>query len=153
MNTLLDHDSAPPEEEEVHIANRSFAKWLASGWIAALSLWVVVSFVQLRAVAALIELEGARRGSPISANDHFAYLPELQAAFEAANLSWQHPYFWFLVMVAFAVSGLVVAAVVERSALQHKSRILSAMPVIFGLGVIVAVANRETLDLVLWLTN
>ena len=152
MNILLE------DEETGAIAGHATGRlpvstWVAGLWTAAVSAWVVVSFVQLRIAAALIELAGLNRGFPISDNDHFSRLPELEAAFDSSNLSFQHPFFWVIVMTAFALSGALVAIAVFRSKVSYSGRMVAMMATIWSLGVIVAMAHGETLGLVMWLTN
>ncbi len=153
MSNVLDPEFSLVVEESSSKSGRSLSTMLAAVWTATLSLWVALGFVQLPAAAALIELEGLKRGRPVTADDHFSNLPELQAAFDTANLSFQHPFLWIILMPAFAISGLLIGAGLFRTRAIYASRILLAMSAIWGLGILLAVSHRETLDLVMWLTN
>ena len=152
MISTLEHDPAPALTDDLGFP-RSRSSWLAGSWILGVATWAVVSFFQLQTAAALIHLAGLNRGRPIDDNDHFSELPELEAAFDAANLSLQHPFFWVMVMAAFAVVGVLIAIGVLMSPTKRPGRILAAMSATWLLSIAVAAANADTLGLVTWLTN
>ncbi len=152
MNTLIETEGQAAEVDATR-PPRAISAWLAAGWTAALSLWVLLGLIQLPAATALIELEGAKRGRPINANDHFSNLPELHAAFDTANLGAQHLFLWIIVMGAFAVAGAAVSLVLVLNKTVHAQRILAVMASMWLFGVAVAAFHGETLDLVTWLDN
>ena len=152
MNILIEGEAqAPVQPERRH--RLPVSAWFASAWTAALSMWVLLGLIQLPAAAALIELEGAKRGRPIDANDHFGYLPELADAFDSANLAAQHLFIWIIVMGAFAISGAAIAFAVVLNGATHAQRIATAMASVWLAGAAVAAFHGETLDLVMWLSN
>lgn len=136
-------------------APRSFSVLtvLVRFWMLVVSAWSLVGLVQLRAAAALIERESVALRRPITSEDHFAYLPELAAAFESAGLTHQGLIVWTLVLGLFAVTGLSLAAI---GWIKQNDGQLSANLMMIGLwflSAFVAVVNWDTLDLVSWLTN
>ena len=152
VNTLVESEPSAADVDDSRTPVATSA-WLAAGWTAALSLWVLLGLVQLPAAAALIELEGVKRGRPIDANDHFGHLPELHAAFDTANLAAQHLFLWIIVMGAFALVGAAIGFVLVLNGARHAQKIITAMAAMWLFGVAVAAFHGETLDLVMWLSN
>ena len=155
MTSVLDRErEAHSAEDTVPRRNATRVFELAAGaWLVVVALWSIVGLVQLRTAAGLIALEGEQRGFPITDMSHFSEVPELAAEFDAANLGLQHPFLWVILMAGFALVGVFLAIGVSLSASPLRNRLATSMLAVWLFGVTVAVANGETLTLVMWLTN